>query len=231
MLVPVEWYQDSAIILDEVLPGHQENMQTSLIPYSHKWADIVHERFRGVLGTSIDFSTRQINGSVEEYQRIWLEKGMARKDGIELFPVTVVTKGELGMAPFLIDWFLDNGFSYVTFEKYVEYGHMLFSDMTKNSEYSGFLIQAFDDTFKRMKAGKKVLYINPILSSLRGILSGEPGHKWGFLVWKTRFRFFRTEDFIPVRQEAHRNPMEISPKDMAPFWNPQSGLPIYGITI
>ena len=180
MLVPVEWYRDSAIILDEVLPGHQENMQTSLIPYSHKWADIVHERFRGVLGTSIDFSTRQINGSVGEYQRIWLEKvGMARKDGIELFPVTVVTKGELGKAPFLIDWFLYNGFSYVTFEKYVEYGHMLFSDMTKNSEYSGFLIQAFDDTFKRMKAGKKVLYINPILSSLRGILSGEPGHKWG----------------------------------------------------
>lgn len=180
MAVPVEWYRETARILDDILPGHIENMQTSLIPYTKKWAPFVHERLRGVLGTSIDFSARKLNGSSEAYIRLWLDKvRMAREDGISLYPITVITKQELGKESFILEWFLKNGFEYVTMEKFVEYGEMCFSEMTTNAEFSEFLIRMWDLLLDRLRKGERVLYVNPIMQGIRGILYGVPGHKWG----------------------------------------------------
>lgn len=181
LTLPGHYFNEAGEILDEVLPGHTESIQTSLIPLREEHIPIIQERFCYQVGSSIDFTQRKVKNSVESYQALWLKKvAMARSHGIHVFPGIVPTRNEIDRAGYIIDWLLDNKFDRVNFERYNIYGvHGQPVDWPNNALHAKFLKDLFDETVSRMQRGRPYLYIKQLKAAINGVLFGQQGDRWG----------------------------------------------------
>lgn len=215
LTVGASWYDDAGVLLDEMLPGHREGMQTSLIPYDGSHASLVHKRFGGALGSSIDFSTRTLRGSNSEYLDLWLRKvDQARHDGIEINPGFVPSIGEIGRAPEIVDFFMQHSFASVSVERFNAYlSHS--KRRPSNHEHSQFLIELFDVVLSLLRRGEQVPRFNVISASIRGLLLHQPGDRWGGRC---------QSDFIVVEPDGHTNNCPDKTSRDVPFSHVETGL-------
>lgn len=181
LLMSQEWYFDAGKILDEVLGDkYVETIQTSLIPYNSKHAELIKTRFGGHVGSSIDFSQRKIKNSPETYMELWLKKvNMARSDGINVIPGIVPTKNEIDRASHIVEWMVKNDFFAFNIDRYNSYNFEA-NDRPTNKEHARFLIDLFEEVFvKRFLHGKRAPLVNVVTAAIRGILFGVSGDRWG----------------------------------------------------
>jgi radical SAM protein with 4Fe4S-binding SPASM domain len=181
LTLPINYFEMAGKIIDEYFPGQQliEAVQTSLIPYRREHAKIVKERWRGEIGSSIDFNTRQVKGSVEEYQKLWMMKvEMARSDDILVIPGMVPTKKDCANAKGIYKWFMDRDFWIWSIDRYTSVGQVL-PEMSTNREHAQFLIDLFDETIKSIREQGKAPYIKAVVAGVSGVLYDTPGDRWG----------------------------------------------------
>lgn len=179
LVLPPDYFYQAGEIFDNVLPGHEEGIQTSLMPYSNKYKRVIQDRFRGGIGTSVDFDARTINGSSEAYQAKWMKKvDLAREHGQVLGLLVTPARGDLGRAKERIDWLVDRKFDYFNFERYNSFGQTL-PQKPSNKEHSEFLIDVFDALLERIRNDGSAPMVPVISAVLGGILNGMPGDRWG----------------------------------------------------
>lgn len=178
MTLPANWFRSAATILDRHIPGRSESMQTSLIPYRSEYASLIHERFNGGIGSSVDFSQRKFSGSVEKYLDVWMRKvELARREGVVVIPGTVPTVAEIDRAEFTIDWFVERGFPGFNVDRYNDYG-IPSIDRPSNAQHSAFLWSLFQGVMRRFAEGT-LLRVNVVSAVLGGVLYDTPGDRWG----------------------------------------------------
>jgi len=178
LTVPVDWFWQAGEILDRALPGHAEAVQTSLVPLRREHLPLIKRRFGNEVGSSIDFSQRQIGGSVEKFHALWLKKvDMARAEDILVIPGMVPTRAECGREAWLIDWFMDRDFRLFNVDRYNAYG-MAFPDRPSNLEHSRFLIGLFDAMMQRMDSRGWAPISGAITAAITGVLYGQGGDRW-----------------------------------------------------
>jgi uncharacterized protein len=179
LTVPVDWYWQAGEVLDRVLPGHLQAIQTSLIPWRDEYLDWIIERCGREIGSSIDFSQRQIKGSVENYHKLWMSKvERVREHGIIVVPGVVPTRRELGREDELIQWFVEREFDVVNLDRYNAY-RTYFDDRPNNLEHSYFLIGLFDALMRRMEKDGAAPVVGAIKAGMMGVLYQTPGDRWG----------------------------------------------------
>jgi len=154
-------------------------LQTSLIPWRDDYRDWVIDRCGREIGSSIDFSQRQIKGSVENYHKLWMQKvERVRGDGINVVPGVVPTRQELGREDELVQWFTDREFEVVNLDRYNSY-LTYFDDRPSNLEHSYFLMGLFDAVMHRMEAKGEAPVIGAVMAGIMGVLFQAPGDRWG----------------------------------------------------
>lgn len=179
LVLPADWYFKAGEKLDQILPGHTESMQTSLIPLRDEHLDLIVERFESFVGSSVDFSQRMIKGSVEEYHKLWMKKvDMARRKGIVIIPGVVPTTLELGREAAMVQWFVDRDFEAFNVDRYNAYG-TYFSDRPSNRQHSQFLSGLFDALMAEMRYRGVAPLVGVIRASITGVLYGVGGDRWG----------------------------------------------------
>lgn len=181
LTLPVSYFEMAGKIIDEYFPQGQliEAVQTSLIPYRKEHAKIVKERWRSEIGSSIDFNTRQVKGSVEEYQKLWMMKvEMARSDDILVIPGMVPNKKDCYQAKEIYKWFLDRDFWIWSIDRYTNIEGVL-PEMSSNREHAQFLIDLFDETIKSIRETGKAPFIKAVVAGVSGVLYDSPGDRWG----------------------------------------------------
>lgn len=160
---------------DEII----EAVQTSLIPYRKDLAPIVLNRWRGEIGSSMDFSSRLIKGSAQEYQKLWLSKvDMAREDGILIIPGITPNKPDTKNAKYIFNWFLEHDFWIWNIDRYSNVAGDL-PDFSTNREHAQFLIDLFDLVVKNYEQTGVAPLIKPLAAAIGGILYDMPGDRWG----------------------------------------------------
>jgi radical SAM protein with 4Fe4S-binding SPASM domain len=180
LTVPVQWYEKASEILTQKNEGLTQTMQTSLIPYTSEYAHLTHDLFDSHLGSSIDFSQRQIKGSSERYQDLWLKKvELARSDGIDITPGMVPTTKDVELAAQHVDWFVSNGFSHFNIDRYSCFGDKSFPDYPNNAQHAQFMINLFDRVMQLMLRKGSAPTVNVITTVINGIQFGIPGDRWG----------------------------------------------------
>lgn len=180
LTVPVSWYEQAGEVLDSIVEGHTQSIQTSLIPWRPEYAELVHGRFASEIGSSVDFTQRRIKGSVEAYHDLWMKKvEMARAEGIAVIPGMVPTRNEEGRGEEVMRWFEERGFSMFNIDRYNHFGTGEDADRPSNAQHARFLIGLFDAAMTRMETGRPAPIINVLTSGLRGVLYGQPGDRWG----------------------------------------------------
>lgn len=179
LVLPPDYFYQCGEIFDEILPGHDEGIQTSLIPYSEKYRQVIIDRFKGGIGTSMDFAARKIKGSAEAYQEKWMRKvQLARSHGFPLGLLITPAKTDLGLAEKRIDWLTHNEFDYFNFERYNSFGQHL-PDKPTNKEHAQFLIDVINKLILDIET-KGVAPMIPVISAgIGGVLNGQPGDRWG----------------------------------------------------
>ncbi len=179
LVLRADWYFEAGELLDRVLPGHTESMQTSLIPLRPDHLPLLKERFGSFVGSSMDFSQRQINGSVEAYHRLWMKKvDMARAVGITVVAGVVPTRRELGREAEMVRWFVDRGFDAFNVDRYNAYG-TYFDDRPSNLQHSYFLMGLFDALMTEMEETGSAPLNGAIRAGITGVLYGVGGDRWG----------------------------------------------------
>lgn len=179
LVLRADWYFEAGELLDRVLPGHTESMQTSLIPLRQDHLSLIKDRFNSFVGSSMDFSQRQINGSVEAYHRLWMKKvDMARAEGITVVAGVVPTRRELGREAEMVRWFVDRDFDAFNVDRYNAYG-TYFDDRPSNLQHSYFLMGLFDALMAEMETSGSSPMNGAIRASLTGVIYGIGGDRWG----------------------------------------------------
>lgn len=179
LVLRADWYYEAGEMLDRVLPDHTESMQTSLIPLREDHLQLLKNRFGGFVGSSVDFSQRQINGSVEAYHNLWMKKvEMARAVGITVVAGVVPTRKELGRESDIVKWFVDRDFEAFNVDRYNAYG-TYFEDRPSNLQHSYFLIGLFDALMAEMEATGSSPLNGAIKAGITGVLYGVGGDRWG----------------------------------------------------
>lgn len=215
MLTP-EWYLWAIDILDRELgeENYSQSIQTSLLPYSSKWKDLIHNRFGAFVGSSIDFSQRKMKESSSNYLSSWLKKvSMARQDGIEVLPGMVPTKMEIGKGDALVGWFAMNGFGGFNIERYSHYGEKSIY-IPSNREHAKFLIEIFDSVMRRISDGELAPKINVVVAAISGVLFGLPGERWGTSCQR---------QFVVIEPDGSLNSCPDRSSHEKPFSNVDSG--------
>lgn len=179
LVMPVDWYWEAGAILDEVLPGHRQTMQTSLIPFRQEHVEFVRKRLGAFLGSSVDFSQRKLNGSVEEYHSLFMKKvDLARDNGITIAPGVVPSTNDLGHEVEIVNWFVDRGFNSFNIDRYNAY-EAHFPDRPNNAEHSRFLSGLLDALLDRLETHGTTPVVGTIRAGIAGVLHGVPGDRWG----------------------------------------------------
>lgn len=179
LVLRADWFFEAGQLLDRVLPGHTESMQTSLIPLRSDHLPLIKERFGSFVGSSMDFSQRQINGSVEAYHRLWMTKvDMVRAEGITVVAGVVPTRRELGREGEMVRWFVDRDFDAFNVDRYNAYG-TYFDDRPSNLQHSYFLMGLFDALMEEMEAAGSSPMNGAIRAALTGVIFGVGGDRWG----------------------------------------------------
>lgn len=216
MMLSPEYYENALSIFDDVVGASRftTSFQTSLIPYRHEWAPLVHSRFHSQLGSSIDFSQRKVKSSPQHYLDLWMKKvRMARFDGIYILPGMVPTRREVGRGAEIVQWFVDHDFAEFNIERYSRYGDDI-SDWPSNSEHSDFLVEVFDAIVARLEHGLSAPYVSAISAGIRGVLFGVPGDRWGGQCQK---------QFLVIEPDGSLNSCPDRAKHEAPFANTSAG--------
>jgi radical SAM protein with 4Fe4S-binding SPASM domain len=182
LMLPPDFYFKAGEILDEIIPGHMETIQTSMIPYNKKYDNLVRNRFAGQIGTSIDFSQRKIQSSSERYLDVLMKRiEHARNQGFIVIPGMVPTKAELGNAKYIVDWFSANGFAEINIDRYNSYKGDIneFVNRPSNKEHASFLVAIYEEMASLYFSGKPFPVFNQIVDGVNGVLRGNPGDRWG----------------------------------------------------
>lgn len=215
MVLPPSWYIDAGDVLNETVGEHTQSMQTSLIPYTPKWADLIHRRFGGWIGSSFDFSgLRTLSSGRVSYEDLWMSKvEQARHDGITVIPSIVPTASDIYRASEIVDWFCDHGFTDFNIERYNEFDGPKTS-CPSNKEHSQFLIRIFDSVMKRVTTTGKAPVVNTVSAAVRGVLYGVPGDRWGGTC---------QSDFVVIEPDGSTNTCPDRASHQSPFSNVRDG--------
>lgn len=179
LTIPPDWFEQAGEILDRHLPGHQQAIQTSLIPYRREYASLVNTRFGGEIGTSVDFTQRMIKGSVSAYHALWMQKvDMAREDGIGIVAGMVPTKNDLGHEAEIVQFFVDRDLWVFNIDRYNQFGGDL-PDWPTNREHALFLIGVFEACLDHMERHGVAPLAGAVVAGIRGVLYQVPGDRWG----------------------------------------------------
>jgi radical SAM protein with 4Fe4S-binding SPASM domain len=179
LTVPLEWYEEAGEIMDKYIPDRMESIQTSLIPLKKEYIPFIQKRLDYQIGSSIDFSQRQIKGSVENFHSLWMKKvDLARDNGILVIPGAVPTRNELGRERFIVEWFMDRHFPMFNIDRYNSYANA-FDDRPSNLEHSYFLISLFDVLMEKMDTHGWAPVIGAITGCITGVLFEQGGDRWG----------------------------------------------------
>lgn len=217
LTVPLEWYRKANEIIDDEIgwENYTESMQTSLIPYTERWNDLIHDRLDGHLGSSIDFGHRTIKGSVQQYIDLWISKvELARSHGITVTPCLVPGRGQIGKEKEVLGFLMEHKFERVVIERYTNYGINTLEFPT-NLEHSKFLISLFDETMKLVKKGGKPPKINVLIAGMMGVLFSKPGDRWGTSCQR---------NFLVVEPDGSTNTCPDRTSYDKPFSNTNDGL-------
>lgn len=191
-----------------------QSIQTSLIPYRDEWADVINTIFGGHIGSSVDFTQRNIKQSPDAYLKLWLAKvASARENGHFVLPGMVPTRHETKRASDIYAWFVENGFRAFNIDRFSRYGSSTI-DWPSNKEHAGFLIGLFDETVKRLKASLTAPAINVVAAGIQGVLLGNPGDRWGTQCQK---------EFLVVEPDGSINTCPDRAKHEKPFSNISDG--------
>ncbi len=181
LILSPSYFEKAGKIIDQYFSEGEiiEAVQTSLIPYRKELAEVAKQRWRGEIGSSIDFSSRLIKGSVQEYQKLWLLKAnMARDDGLFIIPTMTPNKIDVYQSEYIFNWFKENDFWVWNIDRYSNIPGNL-PDFPTNKEHSQFLINLFDLCVKEYKESGLAPLIKPIYACIGGILYDQPGDRWG----------------------------------------------------
>lgn len=176
--LPKEYFRDACDRVRELMPDAIQSIQTSLIPYSSSWADMLHTYMDGHIGSSIDFSQRTIRGDVGRYHDLWLTKvAAARADGFSITPGVVPSRGEMSKGHEINRWMIERGFYSWNIDRYNSFGG---DDPNRpsNAEHSQFLTEVFDSVMQEFISGKCVR-VNTVQAALMGVAYNRPGDRWG----------------------------------------------------
>ncbi|MFZ3584222.1 radical SAM protein [Loktanella sp. DJP18] len=178
LALPQEYFRAACERVRELMPDAVQTIQTSLIPYKESWASLISEYFDGQTGTSIDFSQRKIKGNVEKYHTVFLDKvESARRSNFHIIPGVVPSRGDLGRAPHIALWMLENKFFQWNIDRYNS--HSGFDPMRPtNKEHSEFLTEVFDEVMALLVRGT-FMNVNTVQAALSGIMMNIPGDRWG----------------------------------------------------
>lgn len=179
LVISPDWYFRAGEVLDVVLPGHTETMHTSLIPFRAEFVELVKTRFNSFLGSSVDFSQRQLNGSVDAYHTLFMKKvDLARENGITVAPGVVPAKIDVGRESQIVRWFVDRGFRSFNIDRYNAY-EAVFPDRPDNAEHSRFLSGLLDALLIEMDRSGHAPVVGAIRAGIDGVLHGLSGDRWG----------------------------------------------------
>lgn len=179
LILSADYFWKAAEILDRLMPGHTESVQTSLVPLRDEHIAWIKARLGSSVGTSMDFSARTLKGSPLAYQDLWMAKvDKCRQEGIMVIPGVTPAKPEIGQANIITQWFVDRGFSRFNIERYNSYGFSA-PMQPSNREHSLFLIDLYKDLMARMEATGDAPMVRVIAAGLGGVVHGVPGDRWG----------------------------------------------------
>lgn len=196
LVLKPDYFWKAGEILDKIMPGHSESVQTSLIPLREDHLPWIKARLGGSVGTSMDFSARTIRGEPLAYQELWMKKvEMCWRDGIMVIPGMTPSKNEIGRAAEIVEWFASRGFSRFNIERYNSYGFAA-PALPSNREHSLFLIDMFAEVMRRMANGGEAPMVRVLAAALGGVLNGTPGDRWGGSC---------TSDFIVIEPNGSLN--------------------------
>lgn len=179
LVLSPDWYYRAGEVLDRVLPGHTESMQTSLIPFRKEFIDLFKDRFGSFVGTSIDFGQRQLRGSVEAYHQLFMKKvDLARRSGILVIPGVVPNTSDIETADRMVEWFVEREFSAFNVDRYNAY-EAVFPDRPDNAGHAQFLINLAKALFSKMETDGEAPVVGAIKAGIMGVLYGVGGDRWG----------------------------------------------------
>ena len=180
LTLPNEYFEMAGEIIDSYFKdGLVEAVQTSLIPYRKELAPLVHKRWNGQIGSSMDFNSRILRGSVEEYQNLWMYKvDLARSDNILILPTIVPNKKDCHNAEYIYKWFKDRSLWIWGMDRYSNFNGTL-PEFSTNREHAKFLIDLFDLTMKDIEQYGYAPMIKTLSSGIAGVLYDTPGDRWG----------------------------------------------------
>jgi len=219
LTISVDWYEAAGSILDSVLPGHIESIQTSLIPLRDEHIPLIHNRFSSFIGTSIDFSQRKIQGSVESYSDLWLKKvEKAREAGITVVPGVVPTISDVssGGVHNIVSFMERYGFPEFNFERYNHFG-IDNDDVPSNMEHSQFLVNLYKEIMPMVESGKAPV-INVLRAGINGVFHASPGDRWGTTC---------SSDFIVIEPDGSTNNCPDKAMFEKSFSNVSDGYPAF----
>lgn len=218
LVLPAEWYYKAQEILDGFVPHRTESMQTSLIPLREEHVALLRDRLGGFVGSSVDFSQRMIQGSVERYHALWMKKvDMARAGGVEVIPGVVPTIREMGREADIVQWFVDRDFPAFNIDRYNAYGSS-FPDRPSNLQHSSILEGFFDALMDLMERTGSAPVVGAIRASITGVLFGIGGDRWGGSC---------TSDFVVVEPDGSLNNCPDKASFEEPFGKVSEGYAAY----
>ncbi len=176
-----KYFEHAGEIIDQYFTKDEliESVQTSLIPYRKEFNNLVKTRWNGYLGSSMDFNSRLIKGSAQDYQDLWMSKvDIAREDDIYIIPGITPNKVDCKNAEFIYNWFKERGFDVWNIDRYSNVGGDL-PEFSTNREHSKFLCDLFDLCIKDIKENNYAPLIKPVVAAIGGVLYDQPGDRWG----------------------------------------------------
>lgn len=181
LILGPKYFENAGKIIDQYFTKDEliENVQTSLIPYKKEFNDLIHKRWNGYLGSSMDFNSRLLKGSAKDYQDLWLSKvKIARDDDIYIIPGITPNKEDCKNAEFIYSWFKEHNFDMWNIDRYSNISGDL-PDFSTNREHSNFLIDLFNLSVKDVIENNYAPLIKPVAAAIGGILYDMPGDRWG----------------------------------------------------
>ena len=181
LILSPEYFWNAGRIIDQYFSSDEliEAVQTSLIPFKEEFIELVHTRWRGEIGSSMDFNARRIKNSTESYQKLWMSKvNLARENGIFVIPGITPNKQDCYNAKEIFNWFVERDFFYISLDRYSNFNGDL-PEFSSNREHSQFVIDLFDLSIEYYKKNGKTPYIRTISAAISGIIYDIPGDRWG----------------------------------------------------
>lgn len=178
LALPHDYLRHACELVAQRLPTSIQSIQTSLVPYRDEWNDIIHDFFASEVGSSIDFTQRNIRGSTKRYQDFWMSRvEAARRNGISVIPGIVPSTSEIGHGAEIVTWMKDRQFNAWNIDRYNSFSG---PDPMRpsNRDHSSFLWEVFEAILNEADKGS-FTRVNTVTAALLGILNNQPGDRWG----------------------------------------------------